>query len=191
MAVACATVLGSAQQQPPAAAPLQSYKPVTAERLKNPEPGSWLMIRRTYDGWGYSPLNQITTENVGRLRPVWGFSTGEARVHEAAPIVNNGVMFVATPGNQVIALDATSGRMLWRYRRQLPEDVINLHPTSRGVALYGDKVFFAAGEAVLVALDAQTGREVWTAKVEENKNGYYMSPPPRNGGMLLRRLVFP
>ena len=82
--------------------------------------------------------------------------------HEAPPIVNNGVMFVATPGNQVIALDAKTGALLWRYRRPLPEDVILLHPTSRGVALYGDKVFFAAAEAVLVALDAQTGKEVWT-----------------------------
>ena len=68
--------------------------------------------------------------------------------------------------------------MLWRYRRPLPEDVILLHPTSRGVALYGDKVFFAAGEAVLVALDARTGKEVWTTKVGENKNGYYMSLAP-------------
>ena len=75
--------------------------------------------------------------------------------HEAPPIVNNGVMFVATPGNQVIALDAKTGALLWRYRRPLPEDVILLHGTSRGVALYGDKVFFAAGEAVLVALDCE------------------------------------
>jgi alcohol dehydrogenase (cytochrome c) len=179
--VACATALGSAQQPPqppPVPAVLQSYKPVTAARLKNPDDGDWLMVRRTYDGWGYSPLTEITPGNVTRLQPVWVFATGVNNGHEAAPIVNNGVMFVATPGNQVIALEASSGRMLWRYRRPLPEDVINLHPTSRGVALYGDKVFFAAGEAVLVALDARTGREVWTAKVEENRNGYYMSVAP-------------
>src|SRR4051812_38526449 len=64
---------------------LQNYQPVTAERLRNPEPGNWLMIRHSYDGWGYSPLDQITPANVSRLRPVWGFSTGEGRVHEAAP----------------------------------------------------------------------------------------------------------
>src|SRR6188508_3562461 len=50
---------------------LQNYQPVTAERLKNPDPGSWLMIRRTYDGWGFSPLNQITTGNVSKLKPLW------------------------------------------------------------------------------------------------------------------------
>ena len=136
------------------------------------------MVRRTYDGWGYSPLDEITPDNVRRLQPVWVFATGVTNGHEAAPIVNNGVMFVATPGNQVIAIDARTGGLIWRYRRPLPEDVILLHPTSRGVALSGDKVFFAAGEAVLVALDARSGREVWTTKVAENKNGYYMSLAP-------------
>src|SRR5262245_13500439 len=62
-----------AQQAPAPTVPmppvLQKYQPVTAERLKNPEPGNWLMIRRTYDGWGYSPLDQITTQNVSKLRP--------------------------------------------------------------------------------------------------------------------------
>src|SRR6059036_4059807 len=82
-------------QQPPGPMPavLQNYKPVTAERLKKPEEGDWLMVRRTYDGWGYSPLDQITTKNVEKLQPVWGFSTGVVSGHEAPPIVNNGVMF--------------------------------------------------------------------------------------------------
>ena len=181
LALGLTTARGSAQQdaqRPPVPPILQSYKPVTPERLKKPEDGDWLMVRRTYDGWGYSPLEQITSGNVSRLQPVWVFATGVTNGHEAAPIVNNGVMFVATPGNQVIAIDAKTGALLWRYRRPLPEDVILLHPTSRGVALSGDKVFFAAGEAVLVALDARTGREVWTTKVGENKSGYYMSLAP-------------
>ncbi len=62
--------------------------------------------------------------------------------------------------------------------RPLADDAIVLHRTSRGVALHGDKVFFAAADAILVALDARTGKEVWTAKVEENKNGYYMTAAP-------------
>jgi alcohol dehydrogenase (cytochrome c) len=136
------------------------------------------MIRRTYDGWGYSPLDQVTPANVTRLQPAWVFATGVTNGHEAPPIVNNGVMFVVTPGNQIIAINAKTGGVLWRYKRALPEDVVLLHPTSRGVALYGNKVFFAAGQALLVALDAKTGEEVWTAKVEENKNGYYMSVAP-------------
>lgn len=194
--VLAATLTAGAQQpqvpalQPPAApAPppsppipmpviLKSYAAVTGDRLKRPAAGDWLMVRRSYDGWGYSPLDQITQKNVTRLQPVWVFATGATNGHEAPVLVNNGVMFATTPGNQVIALEAKTGRFLWRYKRPLPEDVVLAHPTSRGVALYGDKIFFAAGEAVLVALDARTGKEVWTATVEDNRNGYYMSLAP-------------
>ena len=98
--------------------------------------------------------------------------------HEAPPIVVNGVMFVSTPGNQVLAIDAKTGTLLWRYRRPLPTPVVLLHPTSRGVAVYDDKVYFAAGEAVLVALDAKTGEEKWATTVADNASGYYMSLAP-------------
>jgi len=166
---------------------LKNYQPVTAARLKNPDARDWLMIRRTYDGWGYSPLDRITTANVGRLKPVWVFSTAEARVHQAAPIVNGGVMFVTSPNNQVIAIDVKSGTLLWRYRRPLEAGMQVPHQTNRGIALYGDKVFFAAGEAVLVAIDAKTGREVWTAPVADNKSGYYttLAPLVANGVVML------
>jgi alcohol dehydrogenase (cytochrome c) len=157
---------------------LKSYAAVTADRLKRPAAADWLMVRRSYDGWGYSPLDQVTQKNATRLQPVWVFATGATNGHEAPVLVNNGVMFVTTPGNQVIALEAKTGRFLWRYKRPLPEDVVLAHPTSRGVALYGDKIFFAAGEAVLVALDARTGKELWTATVEDNRNGYYMTLAP-------------
>jgi alcohol dehydrogenase (cytochrome c) len=166
----------------PVPAILQNYQPVTADRLKNPEPGNWLMVRRTYDGWGYSPLNQITTGNVSKLKPVWGLLTGEGRVHEAAPIVNNGVMFISTPNNQVIAIDVKAGNILWRYKRPRPQGTNVPHDTSRGVALLDDKVYFAAGEAVMVALDAKTGREVWTTAVADNASGYYISLAPLAAG---------
>jgi alcohol dehydrogenase (cytochrome c) len=170
-----------AAPQPPAAPPsavLQEYAPVTRERLLEPEDANWPMIRRTYDGWGHSPLSEITTANVGRLQPAWVFSTGTTNGHEAAPLVSNGVMFVSTPGNQVIALEAATGRLLWRFRRPLPEDLVVLHPTNRGVALYGDRVFLATQDCYLVAIDAKTGRQVWATKVEENRNGYYMTLAP-------------
>jgi alcohol dehydrogenase (cytochrome c) len=157
---------------------LRNYVPVTAERLGKPEDGNWLLFRRTYDGWGYSPLAQITPGNVARLQLVWSFATGQVEGHQAPPIVNNGAMFVATPGNQVLAIEAKTGNLLWRYKRPLPDDLTNLHPTSRGVGLYGDKIYFASADAILVALDAKTGKEVWTAKVAEYKNGYYTSIMP-------------
>lgn len=164
--------------QAPMPALLRNYTPVTADRLLHPADGDWLMTRRTYDGWGFSPLTAITPANVSRLKPVWSFATGTINGHEAPPIVNNGVMFVSTPGNQVIALDAVTGAVLWRYRNTPSPDVINLHPTNRGVALYGDKVFLAEAQASLVALDARTGRPVWKADVENNRQGYYMSLSP-------------
>jgi alcohol dehydrogenase (cytochrome c) len=167
---------------------LQNYAPVTEARLKNPDEGNWLMVRRTYDGWGFSPLKQITAANVARLKPVWSFSTGEQRGHEAPPLVNNGVMYVSTPFGQVIAFDAKTGQALWRYRRPpRPAGTVVLHETNRGVALFGDKVFYASPEAVLVALDAKTGREVWTATVADNKSGYYVTLAPlvAGGGVMV------
>jgi alcohol dehydrogenase (cytochrome c) len=157
---------------------LQAYKPVTAERLKQPEDGDWLMYRRTYNGWGYSPLSQITSENVAKLKPVWTMATGQIEGHQAPPMVNNGIMFVATPGNQLLAIDAKKGDLLWRFKRPIPDDMVLLHPTSRGVGLLGDKVYYAAADAVLVAIDAKTGKELWNAKVEDYTHGYYMSLAP-------------
>src|SRR6202030_504430 len=157
---------------------LQKYAPVTDARLRKPEDANWLLFRRTYDGWGYSPLSQITPSNVGRLQLVWSFATGQIEGHQAPPIVNNGVMFVATPGNQVLAIEAKTGNVLWRYKRPLPDDLTNLHPTSRGVGLYGDKLYFASADAVLVALDAKTGKKAWTTKVADYTKGYYTSIMP-------------
>ena len=188
LALAVFTATASAQQPlpplpkpdtpPPVPPILQNYKPVTADRLKQPDDGDWLMYRRTYDSWGYSPLSQITPDNAGRLKLVWTLQTGQIEGHQAPPIVNNGVMFVATPGSQLLAIDAKKGEILWRFKRPIPEDMTFLHPTNRGVGLLGDKVYFAAADAVLVALDAKTGNEVWKTTVEDYNKGYYMTLAP-------------
>ena len=116
LALVAAAVLWAQESPPPLTPPqapsgptpmpavLRNYTPVSEARLRNPNDGDWMMNRRTYDGWGYSPLTQITPANVARLKPVWSFSTGAINGHEAAPIVHDGVMFVATPGSQVIAI---------------------------------------------------------------------------------------
>ena len=161
-----------------AAAEVKNYSPVTAERLANPEPGNWMLYRRTYDGQAYSPLDKINTTNVKNLVPVWTFSTGVTEGHEAPPIVNNGIMFVATPQAQVIALDARTGEEIWRYKHALPEDLFQLHPTSRGVGLWQDKLFLATTDDQLVAIDAKTGKEVWIHKVQDYKKGQYLTLMP-------------
>jgi alcohol dehydrogenase (cytochrome c) len=156
----------------------RSYSPVTDARLESPEARNWLMFLREYNSWSYSPLREITTRNVANLVPVWTMSTGTAEGHQSPPIVNDGVMFITTPFNQVIAIDAATGDLLWRYRHTMPADIRMGHPTNRGVALYGDKVYTATSDARVVALDAKTGAVVWNKAVENYNNGYYMTIAP-------------
>jgi alcohol dehydrogenase (cytochrome c) len=154
------------------------YEPVTPERLTSPEPGNWLTYRGNYSGWGFSPLAKINAKNVGELSLAWAFSTGVVEGHEGAPIVNGRYMFVTTPQDQVIALDAKTGAQLWLYKPTLPSELVQLHPTNRGVALSGDKVFVAQVDCNLVALDAKTGKVVWTTPVCDSKALYYMTLAP-------------
>ena len=185
VAVAAIGTLGAAI--PPAAAQEPVYTPVTDERLRSPADGDWLMYRRTYDSWGYSPLDQITTANVADLEPVWSLSTGVTSGHESPPVVNDGIMFVTTPEDRVIAVDARTGDQLWLYQRQFPEDMSHPHRTNRGVGLYGDKVYYTTHDAFVVALDATTGELVWEAAVADYRTGYYMTLAPlvANGKVLV------
>ncbi len=163
---------------PALAEQLDTYAPVTQQRLENPEAGNWLLYRRTYDGHGFSPLRQINADNARDLTPVWTFSTGMVEGHEAPPMVNNGVMFVVTPQDQVLALDAATGDLIWRYQPKLPEDLFQLHPTSRGVAMWGDKVYLATVDSRLIALDAKTGKVAWESKIGNYQHGEYSTLEP-------------
>ncbi|MDG2177139.1 MAG: PQQ-dependent dehydrogenase, methanol/ethanol family [Gammaproteobacteria bacterium] len=168
-------------------ADISAYAAVTDDRLLNPEPENWLMFRRTYDGQGYSPLEQINVGNVSNLEAVWSISTGLTEGHQSPPIVNDGIMFITTPLNHVIALDADSGDGLWEYARQMPFDISLIHPTNRGVAPYGDKVYMATSDANVVALDARSGEVIWEQPVADYRNGYYMTlaPLPVEGKILV------
>ena len=154
------------------------YNPVTDARLVSPEPHNWLMYRGTYDSHGYSPLSQINTETVAKLKPLWMFSTGLREGHQAPPVVNDGVMFITTPNNHLIALDAGTGEQIWKYVRDLPEDQVQMHPTNRGVGLYGNLVYMATVDCFVVALDAATGELVWEQEIEDYSAGYYMTLAP-------------
>ena len=154
------------------------YRPVTDQRLRNPEAANWLMYRGNYGGWGYSALDQINQTNVGKLQLAWSLATGQVEGHQAPPIVNNGYMYVTTPGAQVIALDAKTGNELWRYKKEISAELMQLHPTNRGVALYGDKVYVATVDAHLVALDARSGKVAWTKQVGDSKALQYITLAP-------------
>ena len=161
-----------------AQAATDSYSNVTDARLINPEERNWLSYRGNLEGWGFSTLDEITVDNVANLEPVWTFSTGVLGGHESPPIVNDGVMFVTTPGNLLYAIDAASGDLLWRYQHDLPQTYIAFHRTNRGVALYGDKVYMATLDARVVALDAATGEKIWDTAVQDNNFGYYITTAP-------------
>ncbi len=157
------------------------YQPVTDQQLLDPPAGDWLQYRRTYNGQGYSPLKQINAQNVKNLAPIWAFSTGVTGGHEVVPVEHDGVLFITTAFNKVFALDARSGKFLWKYERDLPDralaavccDVVN-----RGGALYGDKFYFGTIDAHLVALDAKTGNVAWDTKVAEYTDGITITGAP-------------
>ncbi|HIE92570.1 MAG TPA: hypothetical protein EYQ83_06770, partial [Acidobacteria bacterium] len=161
--------LGASAQPAPAsgqpAVPelLQDFVPVTDEMLREPVPENWISFRNGYGLWGYSALDQITADNVGGLQLVWSRAMNDG-YQEVEPIVYNGVMFLANVEDIVEAVDATTGDLLWRYRRNLPDNIANVTGTRyryRNVSIYDDKILLATNDAFLVALDAKTGEVVW------------------------------
>lgn len=163
-----------------------SWTSVTDDRLVNAhsDPGDWLMYYRTYDGWRHSPLNQISTGNVGRLVPKWLMSLGELGNQEATPIVNNGVMIFPTGSVsriRIFAVDAATGAVLWIHEHKHPDKLTafsTFHPHNRGVTVYKDKVYFGTLDAKLKALDARTGKVVWEKQVADNADGDYVNLAP-------------
>ncbi len=150
---------------------------VTTTRIEHAdkEPQNWLTFYGNYKGWSYSPLNQITRENVKRIVPVWafpaGFPSGAAGLRpglEAAPLVVDGVLYLEGMQNNVYAVDAASGRTLWTYEYKWPEVKTFSIRGARGLA-YGDgRIYMGTQNNHLVALDAKTGAEVWNIHIEEN-----------------------
>ena len=144
-----------------------AFQPVTDEVLRNPADADWLQWRRTYDGWAYSPLDQIDRENVRNLRMVWSRALNDGQV-ELIPLVYNGVMYIPHPRGVIEAVDATTGDLIWQYRHTFPEGADRLTGITRNIAIYDDKIFYAtpAGGS-LIALDARTGAAVWETVIDE------------------------
>lgn len=152
--------------------PLDKFTPVTDALLTNPPAGEWPSWRRGYDGQGFSPLRQISRQNVGELRVAWSWSLPNGP-NEGTPLFHDGALFVHGFGDKVQALDAVTGDLLWQYNRRLPQGVT---PTvKRSIALYGDKVFTGTSDIHVVALDAKTGRVIWDSPVANQKDGYGLS----------------
>ena len=153
----------------PTAAQGRAFEPVTDEVLRRPSDSDWLQWRRTYDGWGYSPLDQIDRENVGTLQLAWSRALNAGGV-ELIPLVHNGVMYIPHPGGVVEAVDATTGDLIWQYRRPPPSEARAPSSVTRNIAIYSDKIYYAApADGAVIALDATTGAVVWEAQVHDNE----------------------
>ncbi|HUC78565.1 MAG TPA: PQQ-dependent dehydrogenase, methanol/ethanol family [Vicinamibacterales bacterium] len=143
------------------------------------DPTRWLTYSGDYSGHRHSPLAQITPENVGRLTPQWTFQTRTLGSFQATPIVVDGVLYVTGFNNNAWAIDARSGRQIWRYRRTLPEDLkLCCGPVNRGFGVLGDRLFMATIDAHLVALDMKTGGVLFDVELADAKAGYSATVAP-------------
>ncbi len=141
---------------------VQNFVPLTDEMLRNPDPEDWPMYRRNYQGWGYSPLDQINVDTVKGLQLVWSRALDPGS-NESTPLVYDGVAYIGMAGDVIQAINAADGTLIWEYRRQLPErdTMSSLGENKRSIALYGDKVYFVSWDNFVVALDAKSGQLVW------------------------------
>lgn len=156
-------------------APLDKLTPVTDEMLRNPPPGDWLNWRGTYNGWGYSALNQINRTNVKDLKVAWTFSmdSSDDAVTETTPLVHDGVMFLWNFGETIDALDAKTGTLLWKFTWDLPADYPSLpgfYRTKRSLAIGGDKLIVGTIDMHVLALDIKTGKKVWDVVTDKYKS---------------------
>ena len=171
------------------------YTPVSEEMLRNPAPGEWLNWRGTDNAWGYSPLEQITLDNVGELQLAWSWAMDETGSQEAAPLAHDGILYIPNPRGVIQALDGATGDLIWEYRPGVTlrvdgtrtSDNTGLPANARAVvgrgvqkniAIYGDMIYAATGDASIVAVDARTGREVWKTAVADPGLGYFYVAGP-------------
>ncbi len=169
------TVAAAAQQAAPA--PL-----VTLQEILDglPADGSrWLTFGGNYSNQRHSPLTQITPANVNRLAPQWTFQTGTLGNFETTSLLRDNVLYVTGPQNVAWALDARTGRQIWRYRRELPPNLTACCGlVNRGFGTLGDKLFMVTLDAHLLALDMKTGAISWDVTMQEYTNGYASTIAP-------------
>ncbi|MCE2515088.1 MAG: PQQ-binding-like beta-propeller repeat protein [Acidobacteria bacterium] len=159
----------------------RDFEPVTDAMLQDPDPADWLNWRRTLDGWGYSPLDQIDRGNVHELQLVWGWPIGRG-LSQPTPLVYDGVMYIPSPRNVVQAVDAVTGDRIWEYGRDFEAaealEAVGAGMRTRSIAIYGDKIYVNTSDAHMVALDARTGEVAWDHTVADYRLGYrYTSGP--------------
>ena len=166
---------------------VDDYRPVTDDMLRDPDDGDWLMIRRNYEAWSHSPLADVDRSNVGELELAWVWAMNEGGWNAPSPIVHDGVMFLASIGPVVQALDAATGDLVWEHEVEVA--TTGYSGMSRNLAIYGDHLFMATPDARLIALDARTGERVWDTVIADHTEGFRnTSGPVVAGGTLVQGL---
>ena len=159
-----------------------AWPQVSSQRLVNAagEPGQWLTYSGSYNGQRYSPLDQINRSNVSRLALQWVFQTHVQGDHETTPLVVDGVMYTIQSPNDVVALDASSGAILWTYAHKPLEGTRNpcCGNLTRGVAILNDKLYLGSLDGFLISINARTGKEVWRTQVGDYKKFYSITHAP-------------
>lgn len=169
---------------------LSELQPVTDESLQNVAPGNWLAYGRDVNNYGFSPLTQITPDNVDSLQLVWARGIDAGQV-QTAPLIYDGVMFVASPNETVQAIDAVTGDLLWQYRYRLDTDPALLNSITqdrkRGIAIYGENIYFATWDNHLIALNMRDGKVVFDIDRGQGDEGVSNSSGPivANGVIVL------
>ena len=159
---------------------VRPFQAVTDAVLRNPPPADWLMWRRTLNSWGYSPLQDITANNVRTLRMVWTRALGPG-LQEGTPLVHDGVMYFPNPLDVVEAIDAKTGDLKWQYRRKLPEDLNKFFPVpaiNRNLAIYDNLIIDTSADDYVFALNAQTGALAWETKILDYQKGAQQTSGP-------------
>jgi alcohol dehydrogenase (cytochrome c) len=152
------------------------------DRLMNAaqEPQNWLMYSGANNGWRHSPLTQITRDNAKDLEMKWVFQAESTEKLESSPLVVDGVMYITQPPNDIIALDATTGRVFWIYQyRVAPDARVCCGRVNRGLAILGDTLFMGTIDAHLVAVNAKNGRLIWDRPIATAAQGYAIAMAPQ------------
>ena len=160
-------------------------RPVTDAELQEPSPDEWLMWRRTLDGWGYSPLDQVNRDNVADLQMVWSRALQPGR-QQGTPLVRDGVLFMPNPRDIIQAIDAVTGDLIWEHRRDRPDDlgdymIGTLIDTNRNIAIHGELIIDTSMDDHIFALNAETGAVVWDTEILD----YRVNPANQTSGPIV------
>jgi alcohol dehydrogenase (cytochrome c) len=142
-------------------------------QLLNPSPDSWPLYHGDYSGRRHIHLTQITPQNVGNLTLAWAFQTNQNAQIKSSPLLVDGILYFTVPEN-IWAVDARSGHMIWHYNRPSKGE----HIGHRGVAMYKGWLFFTTPDAHLISLDAKDGRVRWDKIIADASRGYWSSMAP-------------